>query len=200
MARRITGTMAPLPRSQVDTDQIIPQQFLKLVDRQGYGEYLFHDWARNEEGEPDPDFVLNQPTYDQAAVLVTGPDFGTGSSREHAAWALRDWGFQAVIAPSFGDIFRNNCNQIGLLAVALPPDAVEGLLQLATRDPAATVSIDLGSQQVQAAGVAATFAIDPFVRRMLINGGDGIDLTLRHEAAIGEFEAARPAFKPTTQR
>jgi 3-isopropylmalate/(R)-2-methylmalate dehydratase small subunit len=193
---KITGTMAPLPRAQVDTDQIIPKQFLKRIERTGFGEFLFYDWARDEEGELDPGFVLNRPEYRRARVLVAGPDFGTGSSREHAPWALSDWGFQAVIAPSFGDIFRNNCHKVGLLPIQLEPDQVAALLDQAASDPAAVVSIDLESQTVQAGGLAASFPIDAHAKTMLLEGLDEIGLTLQQEEAISAYEANRPSFKP----
>ena len=158
----VSGTMAPLPRAQVDTDQIIPKQFLKRIERTGYGEFLFYDWARDTAGEKDPGFVLNRTRYQDATVLVAGPDFGTGSSREHAPWALHDWGFRAVIAPSFGDIFRSNCHKIGLLAVELPEAVVETLLALAEEDSSAVVSIDLEQQRVAASKVDEPFEFDPF--------------------------------------
>jgi len=196
----IEGTMVPLPRAQVDTDQIVPQQFLKRTERTGFGEFLFYDWARDAEGEKDPDFVLNQVEYRAARVLVAGPDFGTGSSREHAPWAIADWGFQAVIAPSFGDIFRNNCFKIGLLPVELTADSVNRLLSLGAEDPAAVVTIDLGAQSVVAAGVEEPFSIDPFAKYMLANGLDEIGLTMLEEESIAVYEAARPSFKPTVSK
>lgn len=194
--RVVSGTMAPLARSQVDTDQIVPTDFLKRIERTGFGEYLFYDWARTTEGERNPDFVLNRPEYGDASVLVTGPDFGTGSSREHAAWAIAEWGFEAVIASSFGDIFRTNCHRIGLLAVELPDRAVESLLVLAADDPRAVVTVDLEKQHVTAAGVNESFEIDPFAKHMMIEGLDEIGVTLFQEAAIAEFEAQRPGFRP----
>jgi 3-isopropylmalate/(R)-2-methylmalate dehydratase small subunit len=193
----IEGTIAPLPRAQVDTDQIIPKQFLKRIERTGFGEFLFYEWARDAEGEMDPGFVLNRAEYRAASVLVAGPDFGTGSSREHAPWAIADWGFLAVIAPSFGDIFRTNCHKIGLLPVELSSDAVNRLLSLGATDPAAVVTIDLEAQSVIASGVKEAFSIDPFAKYMLVNGLDEIDLTLLQEEAIAVYEAARPSFKPS---
>jgi 3-isopropylmalate/(R)-2-methylmalate dehydratase small subunit len=193
----VSGTMAPLPRAQVDTDQIIPKQFLKRIERTGYGEFLFYDWARDTEGEKDPGFVLNRTRYQDATVLVAGPDFGTGSSREHAPWALHDWGFRAVIAPSFGDIFRSNCHKIGLLAVELPTAVVETLLALAEEDSSAVVSIDLEQQRVAASEVDEPFEFDPFAKHMLLSGLDEIGLTMLEESAIAEFEQSRPEFKPT---
>ena len=193
----ILGTMVPLPRANVDTDQIIPKQFLKRVERSGFGPFLFYDWARDAEGELDPGFVLNKPQYQEARVLVAGPNFGSGSSREHAPWALEDWGFAAIIAPSFADIFRSNCHKIGLLPVVLTEDEVNALADIAERDPAATVAVDLAEQTVTADGLTARFDIDPFVKHSLLNGLDEIALTLAHDDAIAEFEASRHTFRPT---
>ncbi len=195
--RTIEGTMAPLPRADVDTDQIIPKQFLKRIERTGFGPFLFYDWAQDAEGEPDPAFVLNRPEYRQAVVLVTGPNFGSGSSREHAPWALADWGFRAVIAPSFADIFRTNCHKNGLLPVVLEPGEVERLVELATDDPATQVTIDLEAQTVTAPGFSASFPIDPAVKHRLLNGLDDIALTLAKAGAIDTYEAGRPGFKPS---
>ena len=194
--RIVSGTMAPLPRAQVDTDQIIPKQFLKRIERTGFGEFLFYDWARDTEGERDPGFVLNHPKYQDATVLVSGPDFGTGSSREHAPWALHDWGFRAVIAPSFGDIFRSNCHKIGLLAIELPEAVVDTLLALAADQPDAVVTVDLEPQKVTAPGLEESFEFDPFAKHMLLNGLDEIGVTMLEESAISEFEKTRPEFKP----
>jgi 3-isopropylmalate/(R)-2-methylmalate dehydratase small subunit len=191
----IQGTVAPLPRAQVDTDQIIPKQFLKRIERTGFGEFLFHDWALDEEGEKDPSFVLNRAEYQSAKILVAGPDFGTGSSREHAPWAIADWGFEAVIAPSFGDIFRNNCHKIGLLAVELPAAVVDQLLALGAEDPTAVVSIDLATQTVTAPNVDQVFSIDPFAKHMLVNGLDEIAVTLLATDDIAAYESTRPSFK-----
>ena len=192
----ITGTMAPLPRADIDTDQIIPKQFLKRIERTGFGPYLFYDWARDAEGEPDPDFVLNRPEHRDATVLVTGPNFGSGSSREHAPWAIQDRGFAAIVAPSFADIFRNNCHKNGLLPVELPAPDVAALTELALADPAAEVTIDLAAQTVVAPGVEARFEIDPNVKHRLLAGLDDIALTLQQEASIADFETARPDVKP----
>jgi 3-isopropylmalate/(R)-2-methylmalate dehydratase small subunit len=188
----ITGSMVPLPRANVDTDQIMPKQFLKRVERTGYGAYVFYDWRRDE-----PDFVLERPEYQRARILVTGPNFGSGSSREHAPWGLQDWGFEAVIAPSFADIFRNNCTKIGLLPVELTEKEVQWLVELAEADPTAEVTIDLAEQAVSYLDqFDARFEVDPFTKHRLLNGLDDIGLTLRHEADIREFEANRPAYKP----
>lgn len=188
--RRIAGRMAPLDRANVDTDQIMPKQFLKRIERSGFGPFIFYDWRRAGG------FVLDQPEYQGAAVLVAGPNFGCGSSREHAAWGLQDAGFRAVIAPSFSDIFRSNSLKIGMLPVELPEPAVRALLELAGRTPAAEVVIDLEEQSVSAASVRGRFAIDRFARECLLNGWDEIALTLRHDAAITAFESRRPSFLP----
>ena len=192
----IKGSMAPLPRANVDTDQIIPKQFLKRVERSGFGPFLFHDWAHDAEGERDPNFALNRPEHQNAVVLVTGPNFGSGSSREHAPWAIEDRGFQAIIAPSFADIFRTNCAKIGLLAVVLETAEVEQLMELATI-PGNEVTIDLEAQTVVTTGFTASFEIDPFVKHSLLNGLDEIALTLTHDDHISTFEADRPTHKPS---
>jgi len=191
----IQGKMAPLPRANVDTDQIIPKQFLKRVERTGFGPFLFHDWALDEEGEPRTDFVLNRPEYAEAVVLVSGPNFGSGSSREHAPWALEDRGFEAIVAPSFADIFRNNCHKIGLLPVVLTEAEVAELTRIAS-DPENEVVIDLETHTVAAGDFKATFAVDPFVEYCLLNGLDHIALSMQHAEAIDAFEAGRPSFKP----
>ncbi|MCZ7532255.1 MAG: 3-isopropylmalate dehydratase small subunit [Acidimicrobiia bacterium] len=191
----VSGTAVPLPLANVDTDQIIPKQFGKRVERSGFGEFLFFDWATDDEGEPDPSFVLNKPEYRNAVILVTGKNFGSGSSREHAPWALEDWGFQAIIAPSFADIFRSNCAMIGLLAVELSPAEVDRLTLMA-EDPESRITIDLENQTVTAEGFEATFDIDPFVKHCLLNGLDHIALSLEHRDEIDSFEAARPSYNP----
>ena len=192
----ITGSMVPLPRANVDTDQIIPKQFLKRVERTGFGPFLFHDWAHDAEGERDPNFALNRSEHEDAVVLVTGPNFGSGSSREHAPWAIEDRGFRAIIAPSFADIFRTNCAKIGLLAIVLETEEVDRLMDLAAI-PGNEVTIDLEAQTVVTTGFDATFEIDPFVKRSLLNGLDEIALTLAHDDHISTFEAERPAHKPS---
>ena len=191
----ITGQMAPLPRANVDTDQIIPKQFLKRVERSGFGPFLFYDWAYDHEGELILDFVLNRSEYANATVLVTGPNFGSGSSREHAPWALEDWGITAMIAPSFADIFYNNCINIGLLPVVLTDAEVAALTELA-EDPTNRVAVELEDQRVIAAGFEAAFEIDAFAKHRLLNGLDNVALTLQHADEITTFEASRPAFKP----
>ena len=195
--RAVVGTLAHLPRNNVDTDQIMPKQWLKRVERTGYGNYLFYDWARGTDGELDPSFILNRPEYRGARILVTGANFGSGSSREHAPWGIQDWGFGAVIAPSFADIFYNNCTKIGLLPIALHPKEVIWLTELSAADPAAAVTIDLSEQTVGAEGFEATFEIDPFIKHRLLNGLDDIGLTMRHESEITEFESSRPDRLPS---
>jgi len=192
--RRIQAQAVPLNRSDVDTDQIIPAKYLKLVERTGFGKYLFDSWRKDES------FVLNDPIYQGAQVLVAGPNFGCGSSREHAPWALEDYGFKAIIAPSFADIFRNNCAKIGLLLVQLRPDEVEIIMHRAEEKPETKVIVDLESQTVGIEGEEWTmhFDIDPFVKHMLINGLDDISLTLQSADAIATYEGKRPSFLPTT--
>ena len=189
--KKIAGRAVPLERSDVDTDQIIPAVYLKRVTRTGFADGLFSAWRE------DPNFVLNDPRYAKATILVAGPDFGTGSSREHAVWALRDWGFRAVISPRFGDIFRGNALKEGLLPVELEIDIVEKLWELSERDPAAQVTIDLGAREVRAAGEVWSFPLDDFSRWRLMEGLDDIGLTLRHEAAIAEYERRRLPFLPS---
>ncbi|QBI19023.1 3-isopropylmalate dehydratase small subunit [Egibacter rhizosphaerae] len=188
----ITGTMVPLWRADIDTDQIMPKQHLKKVERTGYGEVVFEDWRA------DPDFVLNDPRYQGGNVLVAGPNFGTGSSREHAPWGLQQYGFEAVVAPSFADIFRTNCAKNGLLTVELSTAACERLVDLATADPSAPIRIDLPEQTLVAESVHERFEIDQHTKHMLVNGLDPIALTLQHDEDIGAYEARRPARKPTT--
>ncbi|HEX4747697.1 MAG TPA: 3-isopropylmalate dehydratase small subunit [Gaiellaceae bacterium] len=184
--RSVTAKAVVLDRPDVDTDQIIPKQFLKRIERTGYGEFLFFDWRQ------DPDFELNRPGCDGARILVTGPNFGCGSSREHAAWALQDYGFDVVIAPSFGDIFFTNSTQIGLLPIVLPAEDVKALM--ATIGEGDAVTVDLEAQTViDPAGRVLEFDIDPFIRHCLLNGLDTIGLTLRHEDAIAAFEARSPS-------
>ena len=188
----IAGRMVPLDRADVDTDQIMPKEHLKRIERTGFGEFLFSDWRS------DPDFVLNDPRYTGANVLVTGPNFGSGSSREHAPWGLQQYGFDAIIAPSFADIFRNNCAKIGLLTVELPADVVKQLVAAAIEDPQAPIRIDLPEQQVVTGAVHTAFDVDPFTKHLLVHGLDDIELTPQHADDIDAFEAQRPAFLPTT--
>jgi 3-isopropylmalate/(R)-2-methylmalate dehydratase small subunit len=194
-----TGLVAPLDRVDVDTDQIIPKQFLKSISRTGFEAGLFFDWRFRPDGSPIQDFVLNKPEYQGASVLVSGRNFGSGSSREHAPWALQQYGFRAVIAPSFGDIFRNNCYQNGLLPVAVPENLVRQILDRAEREPGYQVTIDLEHQTVSdAADTLSTFEIDPAVKHRLLNGLDDIGLTLEHVDDIEAFEERRPVILPVT--
>ncbi len=190
----LAGRALPLRRNNVDTDQIIPAEYLKRVSRVGFGEGLFAAWRE------DPSFVLNQPQYEGATILVAGTDFGTGSSREHAVWALTDYGFRAVIAPRFGDIFRTNATKAGLLPVALPEATVTALQDAIEADPGTEVVVDLDSRVVlaEAAGIKAPFEIDDYTRWRLIEGLDDIGLTLRNVDDITAFERSRPAWLPVT--
>ncbi|MDQ1508123.1 MAG: 3-isopropylmalate/(R)-2-methylmalate dehydratase small subunit [Actinomycetota bacterium] len=190
---KVTGRAVPLDRADVDTDQIIPASWLKRIERTGFGEGLFSAWRA------DPGFVLNRPEYAGARVLVAGPNFGSGSSREHAAWALQDYGFAAVISPRFADIFRGNSLKIGLLPVELPVETVEQLMAAVDADPTVEVTVDLESRTVSApaAGVEARFEIDDFTRYRLMNGLDDIGLTLQHADGIAAFEARRPRYLPS---
>ena len=192
-----TGVLATLNRVNVDTDQIIPKQFLKNISRTGYGEFCFNDWRYLEDGSPNLDFELNRPEYQGASVLVTRANFGCGSSREHAPWALSEYGFKTIIAPSFGDIFRQNCLQNGMLPVALPEEDVDQLFQLASEEPGCKVTVDVERQVVEAeGGLMGRFDIDPFRRHCLLNGLDDIGLTLQHEAEIAAYEQRRPEWLP----
>jgi 3-isopropylmalate/(R)-2-methylmalate dehydratase small subunit len=191
--RIVTGRGIPLPRADVDTDQIIPSDWLKRVERTGYGEGLFSEWRESS------DFVLNQDRYRGANILVAGPNFGTGSSREHATWALQDYGFEAVISSRFADIFRNNCSKIGLLAVQIDQSAVERIQQACDDDPATEIVIDVEARRVAvpSIGVDVGFAMDDFTQYRVLNGLDDIGLTLRDEDAISTFERTRPTWMPT---
>jgi 3-isopropylmalate/(R)-2-methylmalate dehydratase small subunit len=191
----IKGTMLPLDRADVDTDQIIPQQFLKRIERDGYGEFLFYNWAHTDDGVPSSDFILNDPARRGAKVLVAGPNFGCGSSREHAPWAIQQWGFDAVITPSAADIFRNNSSFSGLLIVELPQSAVGRLIELAS-DPRAEVSIDLETQTVTADGLEEHFEFDPTAKQRLLQGLDGVGVTMTHADAITAHEAERASWLP----
>jgi 3-isopropylmalate/(R)-2-methylmalate dehydratase small subunit len=188
-----TGRAVPLRRSNVDTDQIIPAEYLKRVSRSGFDDGLFSAWRK------DPSFVLNDSRYDGATILVAGPDFGTGSSREHAVWALQDYGFRAVISPRFADIFRGNALKGGLLPVQLSDADVATLQDLAESDPTAEVTVDLDAREVRAPGLTVSFEIDDYTRWRLMEGLDDIGLTLRHTDDITAFEAARPGRLPVTQ-
>ena len=189
----LNAKLAPLNRVNVDTDQIIPKQFLKRVERTGFGQFLFNDWRLNSDGSENPEFILNQPEYSGAEILVSGRNFGSGSSREHAPWALQDYGFKCIIAPSFGDIFFSNCFQNGVLPVVLPEDVVAEIIENSEKDPDYRINIDLESQRVwdENEEVVAEFTIEPFRRHCMLNGLDDIGLTLEDETDISDFESAR---------
>ncbi|MGD9955436.1 MAG: 3-isopropylmalate dehydratase small subunit [Candidatus Nanopelagicales bacterium] len=187
-----TGRALPLRRSNVDTDQIIPAEYLKRITRHGFEDALFAAWRQ------DPDFVLNDPRYTDVTVLVAGPDFGTGSSREHAVWALQDYGFRVVLSSRFADIFRGNSGKIGLLTAVVDQDVVEQLWAAVEADPSLEVTVDLAERQVRAGDLVAPFEVDDYVRWRLMEGLDDIGLTLQHADDITAFEAQRPAFKPAT--
>ena len=191
--KQVTGRMTPIDRADVDTDQIIPKQFLKRIERTGYGPFLFYDWRQS------PDFVLDRPEHKGATVLVTGENFGCGSSREHAPWAIRDAGFRAIVAPTFADIFRANCYKTGLLAVTLPQSQVRHLIDLASEDPTAEVTVDLEGQQVRGEGFAYRFEIEAFARECLLGGLDEIALVERHQPSIATYESHRAAWLPAVK-
>ena len=190
-----TGRVALLDRANVDTDQIIPKQFLKRIERTGFGEFLFNDWRYLPDGTPDPSFSLNDSRYSGASILVTGKNFGCGSSREHAPWALADYGFRAIVAPSFADIFANNCLKNGLLTVVLTEAEVVELGRRAREIEGYQATVDLEECRItDAAGFSAEFVVDEFQRHCLLNGLDDIGLTLQHESEISAYEAHRPAW------
>ena len=186
---RVTGIVAPLDRPNVDTDQIIPAKYLKRVERTGFGPFLFDSWRKLADGSPNPEFLLNDPMYKDATILLAGPNFGSGSSREHAPWALEDYGFRTVIAPSFADIFQNNCYQNGMLPVVLPQEAVDHIMEKAKTTPGYQLTVDLERRLVTDTDeFTAEFEINDFRRDCLLRGLDDIALTLEHEDAIGAYE------------
>jgi 3-isopropylmalate/(R)-2-methylmalate dehydratase small subunit len=189
----VTGTAVPLDRSDVDTDQIIPSDWLKRVERTGFGAGLFSEWR------DDPEFVLNAPQFGGAEILVAGENFGTGSSREHAVWAIMDYGFKAVISPRFADIFRNNCTKNGLVPVTVPAEVAVELLRAVESDPTLEIQVDVETRTVSAAsiGITCEFPLDDATRDRFLRGLDDIGITLEHADAIAAYEARRPAFKPT---
>ncbi len=191
----VTGRAVPLDRSDVDTDQIIPSDWLKRVERTGFGAGLFADWRDDRE------FVLNLEEYAGASILVAGPNFGTGSSREHAVWALQDYGFECVISPRFADIFRNNCTKAGLVPVQVDDDTGRALLEAVTADPSLEITVDVarGIFAAPAAGIEGTFPMDEFTRERLVNGWDDIGLTLRYADEIDAYEASRSSWLPSTR-
>lgn len=200
--RTVTARACPIDANDVDTDQIVPKQYLKRVERTGFGPFAFAEWRYHDDGTPKPDFAMNRPEHAGAEVLLAGRNFGCGSSREHAPWALEDAGFRAIIAPSFADIFRTNCGKIGVVCVQLDEPVVRQLFDLVAADPAVEVTVDLEAQRVAAPAVDdrpavdVTFDIDPHTKHCLLNGLDDIGLTLEHEADITAYEAVRPAYRP----
>jgi 3-isopropylmalate/(R)-2-methylmalate dehydratase small subunit len=191
--KRLSGIVAPLPRVNVDTDQIIPAQFMKRIERTGYGQFLFNSWRYLADGSPNPDFELNRPEYEGASILVSGRNFGSGSSREHAVWALHDYGIRCVITPTFADIFYNNCIQNGVLPVALPEERVRDLIEKAERKPGYRLTVNLENQTIyDSEGFEDTFEMDHFVRERLLRGLDDIAMTLQEEEDIAAFERNRP--------
>ena len=190
-----TGLAVPLERPNVDTDQIIPKQFLKRIERSGYGKFLFYDWRYLSDGKPNPSLILNESRYAGATVLIAGRNFGCGSSREHAVWALADYGFRVIIAPSFADIFANNCMKNGVATIVLSEAQVAELTRRAQETPNYQITLDLEKKIVKdATGFSAPVEMDEFRRNCLINGLDDIELTLHHEAEIGKFEATRKSW------
>jgi 3-isopropylmalate/(R)-2-methylmalate dehydratase small subunit len=194
--KTITGNAIPLNRADVDTDQIMPKQYLKRIERSGYGPFAFDSWKQ------DPDFVLNNPAYEGAPIMLAQQNFGCGSSREHAVWGLEDMGVKAVLAPSFGDIFRNNSSKVGLLTIVLSQEDIDYLMARAEELPNGQITVDLASQTVAVAGTewSRSFEVDPFVKHRLLNGLDDIGLTLQHVDDIAEYEGRRPGLKPDTSR
>lgn len=192
-----TGIVVPFDQADVDTDLIIPARYLKRIDRRGYGEFLFYSKRFRGDGTPNPDFVLNRPQFWKGTVLVAGRNFGCGSSREHAPWALQDYGFKAIVAPSFADIFANNSAQVGLLTIVLPEKRVRQIMDTAATREGYQLTVDLETQTVtDGFGHKDTFEIDAFKKHCLLNGLDAIGLTLQHEAAITRFESGRPTWMP----
>ncbi|MFP3921777.1 MAG: 3-isopropylmalate dehydratase small subunit [Dichotomicrobium sp.] len=193
----LTGVAAPMPMINVDTDMIIPKQFLKTIKRTGLGKHLFHEMRYDENGEENPDFVLNKPAYRNAKILITGDNFGCGSSREHAPWALLDFGIRCVIAPDFADIFYNNCFKNGILPIRLPQEDIDKLLDDASRGANATLTIDLENQRISGPdGGEITFEIDPFRKKCLLEGLDDIALTMERSDKIAAFEERAQAARP----
>jgi len=188
--QRVSGKALPLGWDDVDTDQIVPSDALKRIERTGFGRFLFSQWRE------DPEFVLNKPEHEGAVVLIAGQNFGSGSSREHAPWAIQDYGFGAVIAPSFADIFKNNCAKIGLLAIELPEEAVQRLLDAVREDPETVITVELTERTVTGPDVRETFEMDDFTRQRLMEGLDDISLTLTHEDDLEAYEQRRPVYLP----
>ena len=194
--RQHIGLVAPLDRANVDTDQIIPKQFLKRIERTGFGEFLFYDWRYLPDGEPDSSFVLNEPRYEGASILVTEKNFGCGSSREHAPWALGEYGFRVIIAPSFADIFANNCLKNGMLPITLTSEQVREIMSRTQKHKGYQLTVDLERQTIRdMEGLSILFVVNEFQRYCLLEGLDDIGLTLRHEEAIKEYESHQSRYK-----
>ncbi len=200
--RTVTSHACPIDANDVDTDQIVPKQYLKRVERTGFGPFAFAEWRYEPDGTPRPEFAMNKPEHQGAQVMVAGRNFGCGSSREHAPWALEDAGFTAIVAPSFADIFRTNCGKVGIVCAPIDERDVRRLFELIEADPSVPVTVDLEAQTVTApavgdlAGVEASFDIDPHTKHCLLNGLDDVDLTLEHADDIAAYEASRPTWKP----
>jgi 3-isopropylmalate/(R)-2-methylmalate dehydratase small subunit len=194
--RRVTGTMCPIDANDVDTDQIIPKQFLKRVERSGFGPFAFYEWRYEADGTPRPDFAMNRPEHRGARIMLSGRNFGSGSSREHAPWAIEDAGFRVIIAVSFADIFRNNCGNVGIVAVELPEEDVRTLFDAVAADPATEVTVDLEAQTVVGGGVDTSFDIPGHDRHKLLNGLDDVGLSLQREEQIAAHEATRERWRP----
>jgi 3-isopropylmalate/(R)-2-methylmalate dehydratase small subunit len=194
--RQHSGLVAPLDRANVDTDQIIPKQFLKRIERTGFGQFVFYDWRYLPDGQPDPSFVLNEPRYQGASILVTDKNFGCGSSREHAPWALGEYGFRVIIAPSFADIFANNCFKNGMLPITLSDEQVNKIMRRAQTQEGYELTVDLERQTIEdSSDLSILFVVGEFQRYCLLEGLDDIGLTLRHEDAIKAYEAHRSRYK-----
>jgi 3-isopropylmalate/(R)-2-methylmalate dehydratase small subunit len=192
--KKVTGIVAPLDMANVDTDQVIPKQFLKRIERTGFGEFAFFNWRYLEDGVPNPDFILNRAEYQNAPILVAGPNFGSGSSREHAPWALKEYGFTAIIAPSFGDIFRSNCFQNGMAPVILSQASVDAILARALRNPGYTLTVDVEARRVyDDEDFSESFEMEPFRQESLVQGLDEIERSLQNNNEITDFEEAHPA-------
>lgn len=193
---QVTGNICPIDANDVDTDQIVPKQYLKRIERTGYGPFAFAEWRYNEDGSLKPDFAMNKPEHEGASIMLGGRNFGCGSSREHAPWAIEDAGFGAVIAPSFADIFRSNCGKIGLVAVELDEPTVRNMFEIVAERPGTPFTVDLQSMTVQGGGIMAAFTMDMSTRHNLMNGLDDIGLTLERETDITAYEATRAAWRP----
>ena len=195
--KEIKSTMMPLKMSNVDTDQIMPKQFLKRIERSGYGEYLFYDWRKDSNGNLNQDFPLNKKVYEDAKVLVAGPNFGTGSSREHAPWGLQDWGFDVIISSNFADIFKNNCLNIGLVPLEVSEEVLDKLFQLIEKNPKIEIDISIENKTLSCFEIKIDFDLDDFSREKLLKGQDQIDITLEKRKLIEKFASERKDIIPS---